>query len=269
MGWVHRRETWDPLDLLAVHPTATMAHDLLAGIANTDSRELSGIWSTADSVLAAYRTTTTLDAACHPNFDPADFPNSCDTIHLIALATRTSQHAPIVCALLDQIRHHTQTRTHHWPPMLWALDETANIAPLPNLPGIVADAGSQGLLVLAALQDLSQARHRWGNQADGFLTLFATTLLLPGVADTTTLKTVTTLAGRIDKPQHTTTRTGILAGQHSITTRPLPLLPENVVAHGKPGHALHLRATHPAWLRLTPWHTTPWLNHQLTQEIPR
>ena len=141
--------------------------------------------------------------------------------------------------------------------MLWALDEMANIAPLPNLPGIVADAGSQGLHLVACLQDLSQARHRWGPQADGFLTLFSTTLLLPGVADTVTLRAVTTLAGDIDRPQHSTTRTGLLSAQRSTSTRREPLLPENIIAHGKPGHALHLRATHPSWLRLTPWHSTP------------
>ena len=108
--------------------------------------------------------------------------------------------------------------------MLWALDEAATIAPLPNLPGIVADAGAQGLLLLACLQDLSQARHRWGNQADGFLTLFATTLILPGVADPTTLATVATLAGKVDRPQYSTSR-GRQGRQHTISTRHLPLLP--------------------------------------------
>ncbi len=147
--------------------------------------------------------------------------------------------------------------------MLWALDELAKIAPLPNLPGIVADSGSQGLLILGCLQDLSQARHRWGAQADGLLTLFATTLLLPGIADPATLRTVTTLAGQVDRPQHSVTRTGLLAHQRTTSTRPLPLLPENVVAQGRPGHALHLRAARPSWLRLTPWHDTAWLTHRL------
>lgn len=269
IGWIQRHETWDPLDLLSVRPDAKLAHDLLSGIANTDSREQSGIWSTADSVLAAYRISTTLTAACQPNFDPEAFAKSNDTIYLVAPASRAEQHAPIVCALLDQIRHHTTSRTTTWPPMLWALDEIANIAPLPTLPSVVADGGAQGLLVLAALQDLSQARHRWGHQTDGFLTLFATTLLLPGVADPATLATVTTLAGRIDRPHHTVTRTGVVARQTATTTRRESLLPENVIAHGKPGHALHLRATHPSWLRLTPWHTTPWLRQQLTREDNR
>ena len=52
------------------HHHARLAHDLLTGIAATEHREQSGIFSTADSILAAYRTHTALDAARHPNFDP-------------------------------------------------------------------------------------------------------------------------------------------------------------------------------------------------------
>lgn len=261
LGWVHRRETWHASDQLSVHPGAAVAHDVLAGITSTDSRELSGIWSTTDSVLAAYRSAAVLDAADHPNFDPVGFARSDDTVHVVVPGQRSARYAPIICALLDQIRQHTLKASHR--PMLWALDEVANIAPLPNLPSIVADAGSQGLLVLACLQDLSQARHRWGDQADGLLTLFSATVLLPGIADRSTLQTVTTLAGRVDRPQYSFTRSGLISRQHTVSTRPLPLLPEDVVAHGRPGLALHLRATHPSWLRLTPWHSTEWIHSQL------
>lgn len=59
------------------------------------------------------------------------------------------------------------------------------------------------------------------------------------------------------------TRTGFLSRQHTVSTRPLPLLPEDVIAHGREGLALHLRATQPNWLRLTPWHSTPWIHQQL------
>ena len=35
----------------------------------------------------------------------------------------------------------------------------------------------------AGLQDLSQARARWGTAADGFLSLFGTTVVLPGIGE--------------------------------------------------------------------------------------
>ena len=49
------------------------AAELLEGIAHTEARELSGIFSTADSLLSAYRTDAALRAASAPNFDPAAF----------------------------------------------------------------------------------------------------------------------------------------------------------------------------------------------------
>ncbi len=52
---------------------------------------------------------------------------------------------------------------------------------------MVSEGAGQGLLVLACLQDLSQARGRWGPAADGFLSLFGTTVVLQGIADTATL----------------------------------------------------------------------------------
>ena len=68
-----------------------------------------------------------------------------------------------------------------------------------SLPQIASEGGGQGLTLLAALQDLSQARARWGKAADGFLTLFGTKLILPGIADTTTLEAVSTMLGEYDR----------------------------------------------------------------------
>ncbi len=76
-----------------------------------------------------------------------------------------------------------------------ALDEVANIAPVPDLPAMVSEGGSQGVVTLACLQDLSQARGRWGVAADGFLSLFGTTVVLPGIGDVHTLEALSALAG--------------------------------------------------------------------------
>ena len=82
------------------------------------------------------------------------------------------------------------------PPTLLALDEVANIAPIPDLPAMLSEGAGQGLLVMACLQDLSQARARWGSAADGFLTLFGTTVVFPGIADVATLRDLSALGGR-------------------------------------------------------------------------
>ena len=243
LSWLHRRELTLARSILDDHRSARAA-DILEGLAHTDSRELSGIFSTADSILAAYRSDAALNSARHPRFDPAGFAASTDTIYLTAPAATHALHAPLVIALLDSIR----TAAYHWhprPPMLYALDEVANIAPLPDLPATLAEGGSQGLIILACLQDLSQARSRWGKAADGFLTLFTHKLLLPGIADEATLRAVSSLAGHIDVPvrSDSTTRGKSWSSGTSWTTRRQPKLPPDRIANLPRGTALLLGGT--------------------------
>ena len=238
LSWLHRRELTEPVAILEDRP-ARRAADLLHGIAHTDPRELSGIFSTADSLLAAYRTDAALRAARQADFDPDYFTASNDTLYLVSPAATQAVHAGLVIALLDQIR----TATYRWhprPPMLYALDELANIAPLPDLSATLAEGGSQGLIVLACLQDLSQARARWGPAADGFLTLFTHKIVLPGIADIATLRAISSLAGDIDVPVRSTTRQDKLLATSATTwtTRRQPRLPPDAVANLPAGSAL-------------------------------
>jgi hypothetical protein len=54
--------------------------------------------------------------------------------------------------------------------------------------------------VLACLQDLSQARQRWGDAAaDGLLSLFQTKLLLGGISDPRTLEAISLVLGEYDR----------------------------------------------------------------------
>jgi TraM recognition site of TraD and TraG len=85
--------------------------------------------------------------------------------------------------------------------MLFMLDECANIAPIPDLPAMLSEAGGQGLQTVVVLQDLSQARRHWKADADGLLTLFGAKAILSGIADTTTLKTTLAALRRI-RPAH-------------------------------------------------------------------
>jgi hypothetical protein len=154
-------------------------------------------------------------------------------------------------------------------PTLLALDEVANIAPVPDLPAMVSEGAGQGLLVLACLQDLSQARARWGAEAAGFLSLFGSTVVLPGIADTATLRDLSALAG--DHEVATTTvsrrvgRYGRLRPSSSVSAVRLPRYPVDVLAHGRPGHALMISHDKSmSEVALTPAHlSSPW--REMTQ----
>jgi type IV secretion system protein VirD4 len=234
LSWLHRRELTQPVSLLNQY-RAHVAADVLEGVAATDPREQSGIFSTADGLLSAYRTNATLQAARHPDFDADAFAAGTDTVYICAPAAAQAQHAALVIALLDQIR--TAVYRHHPnPAMLWGLDEVAHIAPLADLPATIAEGGSQGLVVVACLQDLSQARSRWGPAAEGFLTRFAHTLILPGVADIATLRQISALAGDMDVPYKSFSRPTKIFASGTITTQfqRRPRLPVDAIATGHP-----------------------------------
>jgi type IV secretion system protein VirD4 len=174
----------------------------LIGLLNTEERERASIFSAAADALQAYGSEAALDAAKDPNFEPEPFVGSEDTIYIHAPAEEQAGAAPIVCGLLAEIRratYHAHQQRALSGRVLFALDEVANIAPLEELPQIASEGGGQGLDLLAALQDLSWARARWGPAADGFLTLFGTKLILPGVADTRSLEAISTALGEYDR----------------------------------------------------------------------
>jgi len=247
---------------------ANRAGQLLAGIRATDSREQSGIWSTASSVLSAYRTRAALDSTEGPALDAARLVDERATLYVCAGSDEQRQAAPLVAGILRDLRTAAYRRhaTLHQlggsgPPLVFALDEVANIAPLHDLPTLVAEGGSQGVVTLACLQDLSQAEGRWGRVAGGFLTLFQAKLIFPGIADTRTLEAISLLAGEVDVPHVSSTRSPVLARlwhqsptrTTTVSTRRERRFPVDVVAQLEPGVGLHLDGTRPQPVRITPW----------------
>jgi type IV secretory pathway TraG/TraD family ATPase VirD4 len=248
---------------------AERALQLLAGLTATDAREQSGIWSTASSALAGYRTDAAIESTIGTPLDASRFATELSTLYICAGSDEQRHTAPLVAGVLRDLRvaayRHTatlsSTGSYPGPPMLFALDEVANIAPLHDLPTIVAEGGSQGVVTLACLQDLSQARARWGREADGFLSLFQAKVVFPDIADVATLETISKLAGEIDVPHSSRTKTPTLAtllGQRphlsrTDSTRRERRLPVDVIARGQPGVVLHLDGVRPQWLHAAKW----------------
>ncbi|HVA07817.1 MAG TPA: TraM recognition domain-containing protein [Acidimicrobiales bacterium] len=246
LRWIDRHDGATPLRILSegIGEDAT-ATDLLSGIVSTDAREQSGIWSTASGVLAAYRTEGALASTEAPPLNAAEFCRAANTLYICSPGRRQHLFAPLVVAALGDIRDATYQRDasgESFAPTLLALDEMANIAPIPDLPPMVSEGAGQGLLVLACLQDLSQARTRWGHAADGFLSLFGTSVVLPGIADARTLRDLSALGGEREVATttigHTVGQRGRLRPSSSVSTVRVPRHPVDALARGTPGHAL-------------------------------
>ena len=232
------------------HPSVT----LLQGVMATEERERSSIWSTAAGLFAGVRTEAARASAREAPLDVDEFLRGPHQLHVVAPSRHQAVSIPLVVGLVEELVHATYDQHHKGARLLLALDELANVAPLPRLASIVSEGGGQGVLTLACLQDLSQARARWGASAEGFLSLFPTTLVLPGIADRATLDLLRQLAGRelVASPSVQRDAKGRTLG-HSTNWLERDRVTMSELAQGRPGHALGLDAqNHLKWVELTP-----------------
>ncbi len=279
LSWVLRQDTGPAAAVLAAEGLR-LAGDVLAGIEATDPREQSGIWSSAAGVLAAYRSERVLDHSHPPNFDPARLIAGSDTVYVCAPARHQDLVAPIVVAFLDQARAGAFGAADRGSPLTLVLDEMANIAPIADLPSLVSEGGSQGVLTLGCLQDLSQARARWGPAADGFLSLFGAKVVLPGIGDMATLEMVSRLGGELEVPSPSVSRgpwwsPGRGAPTVSWSGHRQRRLPVEAVAQQPPGSAILISGpSAPRQVRLPPWWAvepfrSPHVSAERTRSIER
>jgi type IV secretion system protein VirD4 len=251
-----------------------LAYLTWSSVWNTELRERRYIYSALAGVLKAYRASGVLDATDEPNFDAAGFVRGRDTLYIVGPAHLQALYAPLTVGLVDSIRQETYMAFHdgmlRWP-VFFALDEAANIAPLPMLPAMASEGGGQGAVGAVGLQDLSQARIRWGAAAEGFLSLFPAKVVFRGIGDQKTLDALSTMSGEWDRPVRSVsvTRPGVKTGYWlrrdgdsqsvSWTTSREKVLSPAVISQGYPGHALFLSEGPPVWVRRTLWfESEPW-----------
>src|SRR5699024_6064866 len=86
------------------------------------------------------------------------------------------------------------------PPLLLALDEIGNLAPLPSLPTLMAEGGGTGITTLPVLQSLAQARNKWNDNAAGAIwDASIVKIILGGASNSRDLQDLSTLIGERDE----------------------------------------------------------------------
>ena len=111
----------------------------LLGLIGTPDRERGSIISTTVGLLRVYDSTTARTIGEAPNFDPHAFVRSTDTLYITARPDKQALYAPLLAALLEQIRFETYDRTKAEqagleparPHVTFALDEANTTAPDP------------------------------------------------------------------------------------------------------------------------------------------
>ena len=242
--------------------------DALDAVIHTDPRTRDSVWLGVRQSLAAMADPDVLaavDPAPGHEFDPVAFLRDSGTLYLLASAVASGSSAPLIAALVEDITETARTLAARSsgarldPPLLLALDEIANLTPLPSLPSLMAEGGGTGITTLAVLQSLAQARNRWGEHAADTLWDAATVkLVLGGLGKYRDLDDVARLIGETD--EFVETRTRARAGDRSTSTsiRTVPVLPASALRTLPLGTGvLLLRQARPAVVDLTPWTRRP------------
>lgn len=233
---------------------AKIAIDQHESLQDIPDRERGSVKSTMVRLLRIYGSTAARDIGDSPNFDPHAFVRSSDTLYITASPEKQKEYAPLIAGLLEEIRFATYARHRaeedqrepKRPHVTFVLDEANNTAPIP-LPAVVSEAGGQSLHVLVGIQDLSRARNRWGRDADGFLTLFPTKVILNGVVEPYTLDALSSASGEYDRVMQGYSQSTSYVGQYNIpVTRQNPswsiqsrrVLLQGDIAQLPPGKAL-------------------------------
>lgn len=242
--------------------------DALESAIHADPRTRDSVWLGVRQALAALADPDVL-AAVDPGpgdrFDPAEFLAESGTLYLLASAVSSGTCGPLVAAFVEDITETARSRAARSagarldPPLLLALDEIANLTPLPSLPSLMAEGGGSGITTLAVLQSLAQARHRWGEHAaDAIWDAATVKLVLGGLGKTRDLEDVARLLGEVDEPTTTINRGRHGDRSESVSTRQVPVMPASALRTLPFGTAvLLLRHTRPAVIDLKPWTARP------------
>ena len=264
LAWASRPSDPTPVRILRSESAAAGGWaEELAAQAGADPRQRDSVWSGVRRSIDSLADPRVLDA-CTPavdaQFQPEQFLREHGTVYLLGSTGAQLSVAPLITALLEDLLDTARVLaagSAHGrldPPLLLLLDEAANIAPIPSLPNLLADGGGTGITTVAVLQSLAQARARWGDAgADSMWDAATTKIVFGGLAHADDLHRISRLAGDVDMPHVTHSRS---SGGHSrsTSTQRQPALPLERIRCLPAGQALVLaRRCPPTQVRLTPW----------------
>jgi type IV secretory pathway TraG/TraD family ATPase VirD4 len=190
LDWALDERNNEPIRLLRAHPDAAPGTAaLLDTLYRSPTETRSNLWATVLTGLAPLLSQAARTAFCpHPGtgFTPDHFLDHTGTVYLIVPDTQTGNLAPLISCFVDDLLTAATTRAATSPtgrldpPLGLFLDEVANVAPLPQLPQLMSYAAGSGIFVTAVLQDIAQARSRWGRDGADMLWSAATCKVVLG-----------------------------------------------------------------------------------------
>lgn len=225
----------DPTEDEAVHILTDNDYPLsaaaLKGTIDAPEKQRAGVYGTAQETVSflTNRAATTWvtpqgpAGTDRPQFVPADFVRSTDTLHSLSKEGEGST-GPLVTAMTVAVTEAAENLARVSPqgrlpvPLVAVLDEAANVCRWHNLPDLYSHYGSRGITILTILQSWSQGVEVWGR--DGMRKLWSAANVKVyggGVSETEFLTELSTLIGEADVDTISTSR----SRGHTTTSRSL------------------------------------------------
>ena len=238
--------------------------DALEQATRADPRTRDSIWLGVRQSVGSLADPRVLDAVSPrpgEEFDPEQFLRDRGTLYLLGTSSGAGAAAPLVSALIEDLVETVRRLAAASPgarldpPLLMALDEIGNLAPLPSLPTLMSEGGGSGITTLAVLQSLSQARDRWGEQAAHTIwDASIVKLILGGGSNARDLADLSSLIGERDDLTESVSRDASGARSTSTTVRRVPVMDPSRLRMLPFGiGVLLLRSAPPIVLDLVPW----------------
>ena len=256
--------------ILTNHPNAAAGWaDSLGAMIDADPKTRDSIWQGVALALGALADPRVLDAVTPRDnetpFDPESFLRESGTLYLLATGAGAGASAALVAAFIEDLIETARRLAARSPgarldpPLLLALDEIGNLAPLPSLPTLMAEGGGTGITTLPVLQSLAQARDKWSDhQAGAIWDAAIVKLILGGASNSRDLQDLTALIGERDEYTDSVTLGdhGTRSNQRSV--RRVPILPPDRIRTLPFGTGVTLlRSAPPIITDLTAWPTRP------------
>jgi len=173
--WSQGTQIQDAVRILRTNPKAAAgaAGELEAALTSHPERRDIAQELTTRALSSLF--TVNIREACTPNRTDAlsldSFANEGGTLYLVGESIEDPRTTPGAMPLLTALASSVVERGRHMaerssagrldPPMTLVLDDIAAVAPLPQLPELLATGADRGLPTLALLRSREQARARW------------------------------------------------------------------------------------------------------------
>lgn len=207
---------------------ANRALEVLQGMWEMDGKTMWSLQQTAANALDPYEDPRTLEAEATATITPDWLLAGDNTLYVVAPARDQQRLRGLFLALLNSMVAAAAARSlqlggpldRH---LLLALDECANVAPIPDLDVWASTGGGMGIQLLTVFQSRAQAIDRWGpHKADAIMAAHRAQMYGTGLSDQASIAYLRDVLGddEIQQISHTT-GSGRQTTQRSTTWRPL------------------------------------------------